>query len=103
MNNPMEKNGYKILVESGLVPKAQLEKIFRESEVSDASFSQLLVKSGLLKESEMLDTYSKSLGISTINLKAAAFDKKILEKVPVKFASYYKFFPIKLHNRKLTI
>ena len=30
-------------------------------------------------------------------------DKSLMGKVPVKFATYYKFFPIKLIDRKLTI
>ncbi|MBI3306480.1 MAG: Flp pilus assembly complex ATPase component TadA [Candidatus Omnitrophica bacterium] len=103
MNTPMEKTGYKILLESGSVPKAELDRVFQEAEASESSFSQLLVKLGLIKEQEMLKIYSKSLGVPHVNLKTVSIDPAVLGKVPIKFPTYYKFFPVKLQNRKLTI
>ena len=55
MNNRMEKACYKIMVNAGKASKTGLDKVFQESERSDLTFSQLLVKSGLMKESDMLN------------------------------------------------
>ncbi|MCM8774732.1 MAG: Flp pilus assembly complex ATPase component TadA [Candidatus Omnitrophica bacterium] len=103
MNTPIERTGYRIVAESGFISKEDLDRIYRESENSDLTFSQLLVRSGLLKESELLGLYAKHLGIPFINLKTLVIDKAILSKVPVKFAAYYKFFPMRLNDRRLTI
>lgn len=99
----MEKTAYKILLESGTVSKKDLDRVFQESESSENSFSQLLVKLGMIKEHDMLELYSKGLGTPFVNLKTIPADTAVLSKVPVKFPSYYKFFPVKLKNRKLTI
>src|SRR3989338_8939638 len=103
MNNPMERNGYKALLESGTLPKSDLDRFLKESDSSDTTFSQLLIRSGMVKESELLQIYSRSFGIPYIHLKSVSIDKSLMGKVPVKFATYYKFFPIKLIDRKLTI
>ena len=47
MNNRMEKKGYQVLLDSGCVSKDELERLFRESEAGEASFSELVVQSGL--------------------------------------------------------
>ncbi|MBI3306645.1 MAG: Flp pilus assembly complex ATPase component TadA [Candidatus Omnitrophica bacterium] len=99
----MEKTGYKILLQSGSVAKEDLDRVFQESESSENSFSELLVQWGVIKENQMLELYSKNLGIPIINLKTASVDPAVLAKVPIKFPTYYKFFPVKLQNRKLTI
>lgn len=104
MNNRMEKACYNIVVNAGVIPKPELDRIFQESEnLPQATFSQLLVQSGLIREADLLNLYSKNLGIPCVNLKAIQIDKSAIEKVPIKFAWYYKFFPVKLEERKLTI
>ena len=103
MTTAVEKTCYDILLQSGAVPRAEIERLFHEAESAKASFTQLLVKSGLMREPEMLELFSKHFGIPFVQLKLIQIDKSILEKVPVKFANYYGFFPIKFQNRKLTI
>ncbi len=98
-----DKTCFDILLNSGAVKPEALEKAFRESERNKISFSQLVVQNGLLKESDMLSLYSGKLGIPYVNLKTCPVDKSLVNQIPVKFANYYKFFPLKLHNRKLTI
>lgn len=103
MNSPIEKTGYKVLLDSGAVSKDILDRIYRESENSELSFSQNLVKSDALKELDLLTIYANGFGIPYLNLKSAQVEKSVFDKVPVKFATYYKFFPIRLQNRRLTI
>lgn len=103
MNGPLEKTSYRLLLESGQVPKKVLDRIYQEAEVSEANFSQLLVRSGLITEQQMLAIYSEKLGFPILHLKNMHFDESLFKKVPVKFAAYYKFFPVKLDNRRLTI
>ncbi len=103
MNSRIEKACYQIILNSGSIPKEELDRIFLRSENSKSSFSELVVQSGLLTEFEMLNIFSKSLGTPVIDLKKVLVDKAMLEKVPIKFAWYYKFFPVKLQEKRLTI
>src|SRR3989338_2602605 len=103
MNGRIEKACYQIILNSGAIPKEELDRIFLRSENSKSSFSELVVQSGLLTESDMLNIFSKSLGTPVVDLKRVLVDKAMLEKVPIKFAWYYKFFPVKLQEKRLTI
>ena len=86
-----------------MASKEDLERVFSQAENSKSSFSELVVRSGLLKESDLLNILSKSLGTAVVDLKKIQVDKIMLENVPIKFAWYYKFFPVKLKEKRLTI
>lgn len=103
MNSGIEKKAYSILCDKEVLPKATLDKVFQEAETSESTFSKLLVQEGRIKEEDLLQIYAKNLGIPYLRLKNIPVDKKLIEKIPVKFAYYYKFFPLSLHSRKLTI
>ncbi len=103
MNSRIEKACYQIVLNAGSVPKDELDKVFLESEKSKSSFTELLVRSGLIREDELLAIFSKGLGTPVVDLKTIRVDKAMLERVPIKFAWYYKFFPIKLNEKRLTI
>lgn len=103
MNNSMERKGFQILKDKGSVAADALDRVFKESENSSVPFSQLLVSSGLVRESDLLQLYSTGFGIAYVNLKSVEIDKEIISKVPVKVASYYKFFPLALKGNRLTV
>lgn len=98
-----DKASYKILLNSGVVPKEALEQIFKKSELSGQPFLRSVCEAGLLKEDAILEIFSKMTGCPIISLKDTPLDASIFERVPVKFASYYKFFPIRQENGKLLI
>lgn len=103
MNTRLEKKAFQILLDAKKLPSADLERVFKEAETSKQSFSQLLVKQSLIKESELLQLYSESLGIPYVSLRDLKVDPEVFEKVPVKFAWYYLFFPFARKNNKLSI
>jgi type II secretory ATPase GspE/PulE/Tfp pilus assembly ATPase PilB-like protein len=63
----------------------------------------LLVSRGMVPEDVILTILSEKLNIPKINLTGMEIDKAAISKVPLKFAEYYKFVPIKLENKKLTV
>lgn len=103
MKNTPDKASYKVLLNSGLLTKESIEPIFRKSEISGQSFLKLVREAGLCKEETLLEIFSKATGGPVINLKNTKPDPAIFNRVPVKFASYYKFFPIREENGKLLI
>jgi len=103
MARQTEKASYKVLLNSGAVSKEQLETLQKQSENLQVPISQLIVEKGVMKESELLGLYAKSSGSSCVNLKNISAEGHALEKVPAKFAWYYKFFPVQLQGKKMTI
>lgn len=103
MATAAEKACFEVVLKSGSVKQEDLQKVFRQSEETRSPFSRLLVESGLLSELDLLRIYAASSGTSCVSLKSARVERSALDRVPVKFASYYKFFPLKLEHRRLTI
>ncbi len=98
-----DKISYKILMSSGAVSQEALEKAFKEAETTGRSFVQVVQDAGILQEEAILEIFSKALGRPVVNLKAAPPDPAVFQQVPVKFAAYYKFFPIRQKGGKLLI
>lgn len=103
MNSRMEKEGYQVLKEAGAVSAADLDRIFKESEVSNIPFSEMLVRSGLIREVELLSIYGNAFHIPVVDLKGIVPDKQIFDKVQAKFAWYYRFFPYRLEGTRITL
>lgn len=103
MHNAREKNTFRMLSEAGRIPKSELDKFYEESGHSDQTFSQLLIRAGLIKESDLLEIYAKQLASRVVSLSGIIPEKSLLSKVPVKFATHYNFFPINLDGKRLTL
>ena len=91
------------LIEKALITKKDLEPLLKEVETKGESLQQLLVKSRLFLEKDILNILADKLKITCIDLKTISIDKQVLDKVPVKIASYYRFIPIEIKDRTLTI
>lgn len=91
------------LVEKGLVPQAQMDTLVQEADASGEGLQPLLFKRGILAEKDILTVLAEKLRLSYVQLKQLTIEKTVLEKVPVKIASYYGFVPLKISGRILTI
>ncbi len=91
------------LVDNGLIKKTALDTIFKEIAGSGEGLVSAFVRQRVASEEKILNILAKELKVSYINLKKSSIEKSIIEKVPVKFASYYKFMPIKIESRILTV
>lgn len=56
-----------------------------------------------LNEKEILKIIAAEFRIGFIDLKDISIESGLIQKIPVKIASYYNFLPITLENRNLTI
>lgn len=91
------------MVEKHLLSQNDVSSIIKEAEASGGGVQEILVKRGLVSEKEILKILSDKLGLSCVDLKGYNIDKSVLDKVPVKIASYYKFMPLKIKDRILTV
>ncbi len=67
------------------------------------TLSTLLIRKGVVGEYPILKILSKKLNIPHIRLKTVSIDKAVIDRIPLKIASYYKFMPVKFENGVVTI
>ena len=92
-----------ILVDKKLITRENVGEFLLEADRSSQDLRQVLIKHSLFSEKELLDVLAEKLKLSCVNLKELLIDKSIISKVPLKIASYYKFIPLALKGRTLTI
>lgn len=91
------------LTEKGLTTKETLEPLLKEVDISGESLQQILVKRKVCLEKDVLNILAQELKLACLNLKGISLDKSVLDNVPLKIASYYRFIPIGIKDRVLTI
>ena len=94
---------YEALIEKGAVSAEALTPLIKEAESTGESLQQTLVKKGVIPEKNLLDILAKKLKLSCFDLRNTPIDKAVLKKVPLKVATYYKFIPIKIDGKTLTV
>jgi len=103
MSKKIDKTLAEALVEKGIVEKKAAEALLREADGAGLSLQQFLLNRQLVSEKNILDILCENLKIDRISLKEISIDKSVIDKVPLKVASYYKFMPVKMQDRVLTI
>ncbi len=94
---------YEALIERGLISKKTIDPFLKELSTSGEGLHQLLIKKGLFFEKDILNILAEKLKLTYFELKGSLIDRPALDKVPVRIASYYKFLPVKIKGRSLTI
>lgn len=93
----------KILVDQGLVDQRQTESAFKEAQNATKPFSAILIEQGFIEEGKLLNILAQEMKLPFVNLRDLSIDKAVIDKVPLKFATYYRFMPMDIKNRVLTI
>ncbi len=94
---------FEALVEKCLISKEAMESFIKEGESSQLSLGQVIIKHGILSENDLLSMLSAKLKMPVVSLREMAIDKKVIDRIPVKIATYYKFMPLDIGERVLTI
>jgi type II secretory ATPase GspE/PulE/Tfp pilus assembly ATPase PilB-like protein len=92
-----------VLVGKNLITRENSEGFLQEADRLGQDLKQILIKHNLFSEKDLLDALAEKLKLSCVNLKDLSIDKSIIAKVPLKVASYYKFIPLSVKGRTLTI
>lgn len=91
------------LVAKGLMKEEALRPLLKEAENSGQSLKDVLQKKGALPEQDLLNILGEKLNLPCLSLRGMNIEKVVIDKVPVKVASYYHFLPLKIQERVLTI
>ena len=103
MPNKIDNILSEALLEKGLLKYKDLEPISKQADLTGESLQQLLVNGRILHEGQILNVLAEKLKLNCVNLKDTVIDKAVLNKVPVKIAAYYRFIPLEIKDRVLTI
>ncbi|MDP2654612.1 MAG: ATPase, T2SS/T4P/T4SS family [Candidatus Omnitrophota bacterium] len=90
------------LVKKGVFSQAEAEKLLAALQPNE-TLKDAVLRTGKLNENQVLETLMSVFQMKTVDWRAVAVDKAVLEKVPVRFAWYYKFMPIKIDGKMLSL
>lgn len=91
------------LLRKKLVSREKLAELSRKAAGEARTLRDILIEQKVCSEDEILAMLAEGLGLARVELKDLSLDKSLLHYVPLKIASYYKFLPLKLEGRILTI
>lgn len=91
------------LIAKSLVAKTDLDFLLKEADSTGTNLAQIIIKKGLLPEKDILVLLSEKLGLTYVDTKDVTIHKAVVNKVPVKIASYYRFLPLEIKDKVLTL
>jgi len=93
-----------MLLRKGLVSAEQLELALKESKRTGEIIGKVLVRMKFVTQPQLLEALAEQLGLPFMaNLKDAKISNDILKAVPAKFVWHYKFMPLSLKGKILTV
>jgi len=99
----MSKIG-ELLVQKGLISTKQLDTALTESKKTGEIIGKTLVRLRYISQEQLLETLAVQLGITYYpSLKDLEIPAEVIRNVPAKLVWYYKFMPLKIKVRTLTI
>ena len=98
-----DKNLSDAIVEIGILPKAEVDSYLKVIQPTEESLDAYLIRNGILSKQQILSSLEKKFRIQVIDLQKVQIDQGVIERIPVKLAWYYKFMPIRIENKVLTI
>jgi type II secretion system protein E len=102
----IRKNDAKIgqmLVEQGIINDKQLEDALTQQKKTKDLLGAVIVRMGFATEKKVLEVVAKKLGVEYVQLENMDIAPEAIEKMPAKFACYYKIVPIMFKNMRLKI
>lgn len=91
------------LIEKGYVTQETLDPLVMKAAQSSGGLGPLLVQRGMVSEDIVLTVLAERLKLDRIDFTKTQVEKAAIDKVPLKVAEYYRFLPIKLEGKKLTV
>jgi type IV pilus assembly protein PilB len=91
------------LVKKNLLTQDELDRYSTEAKLAKENLHSYLSRYDILNDKQILEALADYLHLETVDLKRLAIDKTVIERVPVKFASYYKFMPIGIDDNQVKL
>lgn len=93
-----------ILIQKGAITTEQLNAAIEESKKKKEVIGKTLMRLNFVTEAQLLEVLGEQLGLFFCpSLKTIKIPQEVINEVPVKFVWHYKFMPIKITGKTLTI
>ncbi len=92
-----------ILVEKGLITRAQLEEALAAQRESGERLDRVLVRLGLVSPQQVLNALGDQFQMPVVDLTVLSPDRHVLETLPTKLVYKQSCVPIDRHNGTLTV
>jgi len=92
-----------VLVKSGLIGLEDAASYVEAAKKEHKNLDTYLIRHGVLTDREIIDVLSKELKLPVLDLKEKEIPQSVIDRVPVKFASFYKFMPVAIEGNALTL
>ncbi|OGX21858.1 MAG: hypothetical protein A3K54_01315 [Omnitrophica WOR_2 bacterium RBG_13_44_8] len=91
------------LLDQGKLDKERLDSLVREAQEAQESLAAVLMRHKIFPEADILKILAEKLNLRYLDLKGVSIEKAVLDRVPLKIATYYRFIPVEIKDRLLTI
>ncbi|MFH0985430.1 MAG: ATPase, T2SS/T4P/T4SS family [Candidatus Omnitrophota bacterium] len=91
------------LVESGVMTRNVMDPLLKKEGQDHGGLAAHLIQQGLISEDAILKILAAKLKLEKLEASQLGTEKSAIDKVPLKIAEYYRFLPIKIENRKMTV
>jgi type II secretory ATPase GspE/PulE/Tfp pilus assembly ATPase PilB-like protein len=92
-----------VLVKSGLIDAEDASNYVQSAKKEHKNLNSYLIRHGILTDREIVEALSKELNLPVFDLKEKEIPQTVIDRVPVKFASFYKFMPVAIEGNILTL
>jgi len=93
-----------LLVQKGLIKPEQLALAIEENKRSGEILGQVLVRMKLVTQAQLLETLAEQLELLFYpSLQKIVVSEEVIRAVPAKFVWHYKFMPLNIRGKVLTI
>jgi type IV pilus assembly protein PilB len=92
-----------LLLENGVISKAQLEEALRVQRETGERLGRVLVSLGYVTERDILEVLEYQLGIVQVDLANLSIDPLLMESIPERFIRRHKVVPIRREGHRLRV
>ena len=92
-----------ILVERGIITRAQLEEALKEQKLTGQKIGDILVEKGLITQEELNGALAVQREVPTLDLSEYLIDAEVVKLIPEEIARTHKLMPVFLENNILTV
>ena len=90
-------------VAQGMLSQEQVDQALQDCEKDRFAFKDYLLERELISEDQLLSVFSKLYTIPVADISGLEPDKAVTQKVPVRFATYYKCVPVRIEGKTVEL
>ncbi len=91
------------LIKTRFITEEDIDLYSSDVQVLNISLKDFLLQKGLIDERQILKAFSQCFKLEIFDMKNAVIGQEVIDRIPIKFAWYYKFMPVRLENDVLVV